>query len=86
MKKDEFNSMIRLCFESVPDDLGDDLWDSTLHWGGDLDEVEEYSGYDEMFLCYKSKFSNLVEENWSFWYVKDNANWYEEVFLQHLDI
>jgi hypothetical protein len=25
MKKDEFNSRIRLCFESVPDDLGDDL-------------------------------------------------------------
>ncbi|MDG2227825.1 MAG: hypothetical protein P8L20_08855 [Flavobacteriales bacterium] len=68
----------------------DDLWDSTLHWGGDLvyttDEVEEYSGYDEMFLCYKSKFSNLVEENSSFWYAKDNANWDEEVFLQHLDI
>ena len=67
-----------------------DLWDRTLHWGGDLvyttDEVEEYSGYDEMFLCYKSKFSNLVEENSSFWYAKDNANWDEEVFLQHLDI
>ncbi|MAO71057.1 MAG: hypothetical protein CMD02_00930 [Flavobacteriales bacterium] len=68
----------------------DDLWNNILFWGGDLvytsEEVEEYSGYDEMFLCYKSKLSNLVEDNYSYWYSNDNVDWNEELYLGHLDI
>ena len=62
----------------------DSLWDSTLHWGSSVDEEVE-SPYNELFLCYKSKFSNLEESQGSFWYVKDNIS-DEEDFLQYLDI
>jgi surface protein len=62
----------------------DSLWSSTLHWGSSVDEEVE-SPYNELFLCYKSKFSNLEESQGSFWYVKDNIS-DKENFLQYLDI
>ena len=62
----------------------DSLWDSTLHWGGSVDEEVEYP-YDELFLCYKSKFSNLEESQGSFWYEKNNISDKED-YLQYLDI
>ena len=62
----------------------DSLWSSTLQSGGSVDEEVEYP-YNELFLCYKSKFSNLEESQGSFWYVKDNISDAED-FLQYLDI
>ena len=62
----------------------DSLWGSTLHWGGSVNEEVEYP-YDELFLCYKSKFPDLEESQGSFWYVKDNISDAED-FLQYLDI
>jgi len=62
----------------------DSLWSSTLHWGSSVDEEVE-SPYNELFLCYKSKFSNLEDHQGSFWYMKDNISDKED-FLQYLDI
>jgi len=170
MKKDEFNSRIRLCFESVPDDLGDDLclvtgaliivqkvnskwaygyhlksqgggtfgeyhivckaeWNQESEWAnwslsvgdyrvfdssttksfegcgeeetiemfGELDilwdnilkmgwDLEVDSPYDELFLCYKSDFNNLVDSQSSFWYSEDNFDTDDERYLGWLDI